>query len=102
MGFLDSLRAWLRREGAELADASRDLENRLDADLSRRERRLDETPEEAMERLQQEIADDRSLTDLEDRIAATQARADAVAELDEDARPSPTDDDVLDLESEED
>ena len=82
MGFLDSLKAWLKTETAELSDAKRGLEGRLDEGLSKRERQLNETQAEAMERLQQEIADgESSFHDIEDKIGHTHAKADAVADL---------------------
>ncbi|MCP4225771.1 MAG: hypothetical protein GY773_20750 [Actinomycetia bacterium] len=63
MGFLDSLKAWLRIEKADLAESTAELERRLDADLTRREAQLGESPTEAMERLQGEIADNESSFD---------------------------------------
>ncbi|MDH3680800.1 MAG: hypothetical protein OEV40_12710 [Acidimicrobiia bacterium] len=107
MGFLDSLKAWLRTETADLKDAKGDLESRLDDDLTRRERLLEETPTDAMERLQEEIADGQSAFDtLEDKIGHAQARADAVADLgaEETAAGDLSDDDpadILDLDPEE-
>ena len=109
MGFLDSLKAWLKTETAELADAKGDLESRLDGELSDRERRLNETPEEAMERLQQEIAEnDSSLGAMEDKIGHVQAKADAVADMEAGAGETGAaeasggpDEDILDLDSEE-
>ena len=55
MGFLDQVRGWLRREKADVSDALREAEQRLDADLSRKERELTETPEEGLKRIQDEI-----------------------------------------------
>ena len=82
MGFLDSLRSWLRSEAAELADAKAELESDLDRDLTERERRLNETPQEAMERLQQEIEQNQGSFDaIEDRLAHGQAKADAHADF---------------------
>lgn len=106
MGFLDSLKAWLRTEAEEATDAKDDLESRLDADLTRRERLLNETPTEAMERLQDEIADGQSAFDaIEDKIGHAQARAEAVSDLGaaEGAGSEHGDDpaDILDLDSEE-
>ncbi len=105
MGFLDSVKAWFKTEAAELADAKGDLEDRLDTGLSQRERQLNETPAEAMERLQGEIADNESsLGALEDKIGHAQARADAVADIDASEATSAASkaaDDILDLDSEE-
>ena len=105
MGFLDSLKSWLRSEAAELADTKAKVEADLSRDLAERERRLEETPTEAMERLQQEIDDNQSSIDaIEDRIAHGQAKADAHADLadgEAGAGASPADDDILDLPSDE-
>jgi chromosome segregation ATPase len=82
MGFLDSLKSWLRSEAADLTDAKGELETRLDRDLSERERRLNETPAEAMERLQQEIEQNQGSFDaIEDRLAHGQAKANAHADF---------------------
>ncbi len=63
MGFLDSLKAWLLTEKADLAESTAELEQRLDADLDRREAQLAESPGEAMERIQGEIAQNESSFD---------------------------------------
>lgn len=82
MDLWQQIRGWLRREAADARDAKDDLERRLDRDLTNRERRLNETPSEAMERLQREIADHESSFDqVRDRIGTTSARADARAEV---------------------
>ena len=99
MGFLDALRAWLKNETTELSDAKRDLERRLDDGLGKRESQLDETPVEAMERLQQEIADgDSSFHDIEAKIGHIRAKADAVTDP---ADSTDQAEDILDLDSEE-
>lgn len=78
MGFWDTLKAWLGREAADLAVAKRETEERLDAELSAREARLHETPDQAMERLQREMAaNDDALGDIRDRIAGQGAQAEA-------------------------
>ena len=82
MGFLHTLKAWLRTEAADLAESAKQMEERLDADLSKRERQLNETPEEAMKRLQSEIDDSESSFDaISDKIGHAAAKADAVADL---------------------
>ena len=104
MGFLDSLKTWLKTETSEFSDTKRDLEGRIDTGLNKRERQLNETPEEAMERLQQEIADgESSFRDIEDKIGHTQAKADAVADLADKTTDVASGDveDILDLDSEE-
>ena len=84
MEMWQQFRRWLKREAADARDAVNDLEQRMDRGLTERERRLSETPGEAMERIQQEIADHESSFDsVRDRIGASSARADARAELSE-------------------
>lgn len=86
------MKVWLSKEAADLEDVTADMKDRLSSDLDRRERQLDETPNEAMERLQTEIADGESaLEAIGNKIDYTEARADAVAEVDE----------ILDLPSDE-
>ncbi|MGF1597736.1 MAG: hypothetical protein ACFCVK_12535 [Acidimicrobiales bacterium] len=111
MGFLDTLKGWLRSEGAELKDSAAGLRTRVDDHLTRRTRRLEETPAEAMARLQDEIDSSGSFDTVHDRIAGARAHADAVSDLtghdtgDPGSTAPPTSggtaDDVLDLDSEE-
>ncbi len=92
MGMWDRVRAWLSNEGRELGEVGRDLGDRLDRDLTERERRLNETPTEAVERLQAEAeANDSVFADLEDRIAGRGFRADATTELTDDPADEATD-----------
>lgn len=82
MGFWQTVKAWMSTEAAELKDATDGLESRLDRELSQRERQLNESPEEAMERLQAEgEANESMFGELGDKISAAQAKADAVADL---------------------
>ncbi len=101
MGFLDSLKAWLQREGAELKETTENVTSRLDQDLTRRESRLNETPEEAMARIQAQIDEDASFKAVQDRIDRAEATAGAVADLNSQDSASSADDDpaILDLES---
>ena len=102
MGFLDSLKAWLSRETTELKDVTSDLTDRLDRDLTERERRLDESPTDAMERLQREIdANQGAFDGIEDRVAAAGATADAHASFATEEAGDAAADDILDLDSEE-
>jgi hypothetical protein len=74
MGFLDTLRGWLGRERDEAADVLRQASERADRALTRREQQLDETPEQAMARIQDEIrAKDDELDALRRRVAADEA-----------------------------
>lgn len=98
MGVWDRVRSWFKSEADELADAKAELETRLDQDLTRRERELDETPAETMERLQREAADgDASFSAISDKIDATAARAAAAAKAEAEAgTPAEIDPDFLD------
>lgn len=98
MGVWDTVRSWFKSEADELADAKRDLEVRLDQDLSRRERQLNETPAEAIERLQREAADgDDAFSAISDKIDATAARAAAAARAEAEAgTPAEIDPEFLD------
>ncbi len=98
MGVWDRVRSWFKSEAEELADAKQDLEARLDEDLSRRERQLDETPAETMERLQREASDgDASFSAISDKIDATAARAAAAARAEAEAgTPAEIDPEFLD------
>lgn len=102
MGFLDSVKAWLQKEGAELKETTDNVTSKLDQDLTRREKQLNETPEEAMARIQAQIDDDASFKAVRDRIDHTEAKAGAVADLnseDPSGTGADTDPAILDLES---
>ncbi len=81
MGLLDSVTRWFRREAADVKASVDALEDRLDADLTRRERELDADPEERMRMIQEETASDDLLADVQAKIDGVQARADAEEEL---------------------
>lgn len=99
------MKSWLKKEGAELKDTTDNVTSKLDQDLTRRENQLNETPEQAMARLQDQIDKDASFQAIQDKIDNVGAKAEAVAELnsDEQGGASSNDDDpaILDLESEE-
>lgn len=99
MGFLDSLKAWLKTEATEAQDLGRATKGRLEADLDRREADLNLTPEQRLDQLQDKISEGDSVFEsLQDKIDGREALADAKADL----ADKPADaDDVLDLESEE-
>ncbi|MFV0526385.1 MAG: hypothetical protein ACK5RL_18020 [Acidimicrobiales bacterium] len=83
MSWIDQLRGWLRRESHDVAAATRDLERRLDADLSARERQLDETPQEGLERMQREIAGhDDAFDDIRRKANRRRSAGEAAADLD--------------------
>lgn len=78
MTWLDRVRAWLGQEKAELDDVRRGLE----ADLDRRERQLQETPEQRLSRLQGEMkANDDAFEEVRRKAEGRQAAADATADL---------------------
>lgn len=100
MGFLDSLKSWFKTEATEAQDLGRATKSRLESDLDRREADLNLTPEQRMEKLQDQIADgDASFGDLQDKIDGRGALADANADL-ADAEKTAAED-IMDLESEE-
>ena len=81
MGFLDSVTNWFKREASDVKESVDRLEGRLDADLSRKERELDATPEERMAMIQEETSADDALAAIQDKIDGVQAHADAEADL---------------------
>lgn len=81
MGFLDTFTNWFKREARDVKDSVDQLEDRLDADLTRKERELNATPEERMEMIQAETSSDDAFAAIQDRIDGSQAQADATAEL---------------------
>ena len=82
MGFLDSVKAWLKTEVVEARRAKGDLETRLDDDLARREHQLNETPEQALERLQHEVADsESSFETISKKIDEVATKASAAGDL---------------------
>ena len=98
MGFLDSLKAWLKTEAAEAQDLGQATKGRMEADLDRRERELNLSPEERLDALQDKIDDgDSVFANLQDKIDGREAHAEATADLAD--KPADEDDDILDLES---
>ncbi len=87
MGLLDSLTTWFRREKADVTESLDQLEQKLDADLSRKERELAATPEERLDMIQDEIADD-PFAEIRERIERTTHLGDAEAEVDAIDRPA--------------
>ncbi len=81
MGFLDTFTQWIRREARDVKNSVDHVEERLDADLSRRERELHATPEERMEMIQAETGSSDSLAEIQDKIDEVQAHAEANADL---------------------
>lgn len=81
MGFLDTVTSWLKREAADVKESVDALEERLDADLSRRERELEATPEERIEMIQADTGVDDALAEIQDKIDRAQASAEANSDL---------------------
>ena len=111
MGFLDSVKAWMKTEAAEAQDLGHETKSKLEADTDRREADLNLTPQQRMEQLQDQIAEgDSTFEHLQDKIDGREALAGAKADMAEeaaakDAAAGEAKDqaaaDVLDLESEE-
>lgn len=81
MGFLDAVTGWFKREASDVKASVDRLESDLDAELSRKERELNATPEERMAMIQEESSADDALAAIQDKIDGVQAHADADAEL---------------------
>ena len=66
------IRAALRREAKDAREVAEDLEEKLDVELSRRERELDASPEERMQMSLDEIAtSDEAFEQLKGELPAT-------------------------------
>ncbi len=81
VGFFDSVKAWFSREAAEVKQSVEATTSRLEAEMDRRERELEATPEERMEMIRDEIAED-PFAEVRARIEKQQAHADAVEDVD--------------------
>lgn len=82
MGFLDSVKAWLKEESAEAADLGRSTSGKMSRELDRREAVQNASPSERMSQLQEDIANnDSSFEALQDKIEGKAALADAKADL---------------------
>ena len=81
MGFLDAVTNWFRREARDVKDGVERWEGRADADLTRKERALDATPEERMESIQAETGADDALAEIQAKIDGAQAHAEARGDL---------------------
>lgn len=79
MGLLDTITAWIRRESADVSAALSDLESDLDADISRKERELEASPQERLAMVHDEITDD-PFAEIRERIDHSLNRADAMDE----------------------
>jgi hypothetical protein len=69
MSLWDTVRKWFTSEAESARDLAHDLETEWSADLDRKEAELAATPEERIEQLQDQIADNSSaFDDLKARI----------------------------------
>lgn len=83
MGLLDTVSSWFKREAADVRESVDALEERLDADLTRRERELRATPEERIEMITADTGADDALAEARARIDRAQARAEATSDVDD-------------------
>ncbi len=81
MGIFDTVTRWFKREAAEVKEGVAKVEDRLDADMTRRERDLAATPQERMDAIAQETPGDDLMAQAQAKIDAKQALADANEEL---------------------
>ncbi len=81
MGILDSISGWFKKEAAEVKNSVDNLEQRLDTDLSRKERELTAPPEAKLDMIQDEIDETDSFSAIQDKIDATQGKALADADV---------------------
>ena len=92
MGLLDSISRWFKNEATDIKSSVDDLEQRLDTDMSRKERELAASPEERLEMIQDEIGESDSFSAIQDKIDATQGKALADADLAAVEHDEPVDD----------
>lgn len=77
MSLWDTVRNWFKSEAESARDLAQDLEAKWSTDLDRKEAELAATPEERIEQLQDQIADQSSVfDDLKARIEPTGLDAD--------------------------
>lgn len=81
MGFLDAVTSWFKREASDVKASVDQMEDRFDAELTRRERELDATPKQRMEMIQAETASDDALDEIQSKIDSARAHADATADV---------------------
>ena len=76
MRLSERIRTWLRRESADAAQLRDDTTRRLEAELTRRERELNATPEERIDTLTAEMAaNDAELDALRRRLGPPGGRS---------------------------
>jgi len=81
MGFLDAVTGWFKREADDVKASFDRLEGELDADMTRKERELNATPEERMAMIQDESSADDAIAAIQAKIDGVQAHAEADAHL---------------------
>jgi phage shock protein A len=93
MGLLDSITRWFQREATDVEASVDALQQRLEQDLTRKERELAASPQERVELIQNEIDDTADSFDaIRDRIERAATHVDAETELvDSETNDGPTD-----------
>ncbi len=82
MTFWDSVKAFLRREAADIQEGISDLKDKLDAELTRRETELEATPSERLDMIREDIeAEGSPLDAIEDKIDSRLSESDGIDEL---------------------
>lgn len=84
MGFLDKVKSFLGKEGADIGEALNKTKDRLNTDLDKRERDLNASPEEKLDAMTAELEDNDPLAEVRNKIDGQSANADANAELAQD------------------
>lgn len=88
MGFMDKLSGWLKREGRDVSKTLDETKLRMEADIDRRERDLNASPEDKLAAIQSKIDDSDPLAAVRAKIDGATAKADAAAEVAEVDRSS--------------
>ncbi len=94
MGFFDSLKNWFSSEVAEVKESASSAQSRLESEMDRREADLDASPQDKLDQIQGEIADD-PFAAVRDKIDGQQAHADAIEELAVPGEDIPVDAEVI-------
>ena len=93
MTFWDSVKAFLRREAADVQEGISDLKDRLDAELTRREAELEASPSERLDMIREDIESGGSPLDaVEDKIDSRLSESDGADELRRQLDDDPGDD----------
>ena len=77
---MDSVKKWFKTEAAEVKASVSDVGQKLDADIAKREREMNMSPQEKIDAIQGEISDD-PFAAARDKIEGAESRALADEEL---------------------